>query len=245
MSPDAGSDGGAHRVSGQRDPSDESSPGATATRVVLVRHGESRWNVEQRLQGHSGPGLSARGHDQARAVGAWLAATLGATPVVSSDLPRALETAEHVATALGTDVAIDPALRERSWGRWEGRTVAELTAEGSPEWQRRADGEDVADEVGGESGPALAARVLPAVRRHARNRDVVVLVSHGGSIWHALHALLGLPDMTLGGVANTGVAEVLLGVDGHAWLQAYNLQGHLAGDGARATEPGARGRHDT
>lgn len=223
-----GGDGGEHA-----DPSDDGAgwDEASTTRVVLVRHGESHWNVERRLQGHSGSGLSPTGHDQARAVATWLAATLGPAAVVSSDLRRARETAHHVAVALGAEPVEDPDLRERSWGTWEGRTVEELTAEDSGAWRRRATGEDVASEVGGESGPDLAARMVPAIRRHAVDRDAVVLVTHGGSIWHGLHGLLGLPDMTLGGVANTGVSEVLLTGDGHAWLQTYNLQGHLGFDG--------------
>lgn len=215
----------------------------TATRVVLVRHGESLWNVEHRLQGHSGPGLSDRGHGQARALGAWLAVTLGSAAVVSSDLPRAHETAEHVATALGTEVVADADLRERSWGDWEGRTVEDLVAERSSTWRRREAGEDVAEEVGGESGPVLADRVSLALRRHAAGRDAVVLVSHGGSIWHVLHRLLDLPDMTLGGVANTGVAELLLAGDGEAWLQSYNLQSHLDVAGAPFANPGSRSAH--
>lgn len=227
------------------DPSDDGAAWdeESTTRVVLVRHGESHWNVEQRLQGHSGSGLSRAGHDQARAVAAWLAVTLGPVQVVSSDLQRARETADHVAAALASDVVEDPDLRERSWGTWEGRTVAELTADDSDAWRRRAIGEDVAAEVGGESGPDLAARVVPAIRRHAADREAVVLVSHGGSIWHGLHGLLGLPDMTLGGVANTGVSEVLLTGDGHGWLQCYNLQGHLGADGVPAGTSVAPGRH--
>ncbi len=235
-----GGDSGDHA-----DPSDDGAgwDEVSTTRVVLVRHGESHWNVQRRLQGHSGSGLSPAGHDQARAVADWLAATLGSAPVVSSDLQRARETAGHVASALASDVVEDPDLRERSWGAWEGRTVEELTAEGSDAWRRRATGEDVAGEVGGESGPDLAARVVPAIRRHAADREAVVVVSHGGSIWHGLHGLLGLPAMTLGGVANTGVSEVLLTGDGHAWLQSYNLRGHLGPDGLPAARSAAGARH--
>lgn len=227
------------------DPSDDGASwdDEVATRVVLVRHGQSHWNVEHRLQGHAGSGLSRHGHDQARSLASWLAAMLTSAPVVSSDLQRARETATHIGSAMGVEVTEDRDLRERSWGTWEGRTVAELTAEDSVAWRRRATGQDVAPEVGGESGPQLAARMVPAIRRHARGRDVVVLVTHGGSIWHGLHALLDLPNMTLGGVANTGVSEVLLTGDGHAWLQSYNLQGHLGVNGAPFARPDGRQRH--
>lgn len=203
------------------------------TRVVLVRHGESRWNTQRRIQGHSGVGLNETGRRQAEAVAGWLATSLGPAPVVASDLARARETAEPISAALGADLQIDENLRERSFGDWEGRSVEELATENSPLWQRWADGEDVATEIGGESGADLAARVVPAIHRHAEGVDAVVLVTHGGAIWHGLHALLELPPRTLGGVGNTGVSEVLL-VDGHAWLQTYNVQPHLAPD-AQAT----------
>lgn len=199
------------------------------TRVLLVRHAESVWNTQRRLQGHGGVGLSETGRRQAEALAGWLAGTIGPAPVVSSDLARARETGEVIATALGADLQVDPDLRERSFGDWEGRSVEDLTAEDSPLWQRFADGEDVATEVGGESGPDLAGRVVPAIRRHADGVEAVVLVTHGGSIWHGLHALLDLPPRTLGGVGNTALSEVLM-VDGHAWLQSYNAQPHLPPD---------------
>lgn len=201
------------------------------TRMWLVRHGQSTWNATGRIQGQSGEGLSPLGARQAVATADWLAETLGRALVVASDLARAHETALPVAAALGADLAVDPALRERSFGRWEGRTVADLEAESSDLWQEWAAGEDVVARAGGESGPEMTARVVPALRGHARRAgaegvDDIVVVSHGGVIWHGLHGLLDLPPLTLGGVGNASVSTVLFAGD-RTWLETYNGQVHL------------------
>jgi broad specificity phosphatase PhoE len=217
------------------------------TRLWLVRHGQSTWNAEGRIQGQSGEGLSAMGRRQARAVAAWLADTLGHALVVSSDLPRARETAEPVATALGADLSVDRALRERSFGRWEGRLVADLEEESSDLWRQWARGVDVVARAGGESGEQMSARVTPALRGHARRgreagRDVVV-VSHGGVIWHGLHDLLDLPPLTLGGVGNASVSTLLFASE-RTWLDAYNGQAHLPARDRTTFQPREFGGRD-
>jgi probable phosphoglycerate mutase len=94
------------------------------TRVLLVRHGQSEWNAVGRWQGQQDPPLTDLGRRQARAA----AATLGALDAVfSSDLQRAAETATIIATELGVlPVVVDPDLRERCAGEWEGLTRAEI-----------------------------------------------------------------------------------------------------------------------
>jgi broad specificity phosphatase PhoE len=94
----------------------------------LIRHGETDWNRDGRIQGQSDPPLSARGREQARA----LAETLGVRPIGalwSSDLRRAVETAEPLAARLGLEVRVSSALRERDFGVNEGRVAAEVAAE--------------------------------------------------------------------------------------------------------------------
>jgi probable phosphoglycerate mutase len=98
------------------------------TTLHLVRHGETDWNRDGRIQGFSDVPLSARGHEQARE----LARTLGERPVgaiYSSDLGRALETARPLADRLRLEVRVTPALRERSFGENEGRSSAEVAVE--------------------------------------------------------------------------------------------------------------------
>ena len=97
-------------------------------KLHLIRHGETEWNRDGRIQGHSDPPLSAAGREQAEA----LAERLAAEPIGelwSSDLRRALETAEPLAARLGLDIHVSPALRERSFGVNEGRVAAEVAAE--------------------------------------------------------------------------------------------------------------------
>ena len=97
-------------------------------KLHLIRHGETDWNRDGRIQGHSDPPLSAAGREQARALAERLAAErIG--ELWSSDLRRALETAEPLAARLGLDIRVSPALRERSFGVNEGRVDAEVEAE--------------------------------------------------------------------------------------------------------------------
>lgn len=192
--------------------------------LLLVRHGESRWNAEGRIQGQACAGLSARGQAQARAladgVGPGLARRLADDPdgvrLVTSDLQRAVETAAPLARALGVDPFHDRRLRERSFGSWEGRSHAELAADEPERYRRWTTGVDVMGEIGAETAAELADRVAPALAElltATPRGGVTVAVSHGGSIWHGLHRLFRLPPRSLGPVGNASVAELLLLVE--------------------------------
>ncbi|MEX2486814.1 MAG: histidine phosphatase family protein [Nitriliruptoraceae bacterium] len=201
-------------------------------RLVLVRHGESRWNAEQRVQGQACAGLSERGHAQAKSLADELARRFAGMRLVSSDLLRARQTAETVAGIAGVDVAEDPAVRERSFGRWEGRLLDDIAADEPNLWDRWRGGEDVIAEIGGESAAQLAARVVPALERHAAETpdgEATVVIAHGGTIWHGVHGLLGLVQPTLGGVRNTSLTIIGLD-DGLRWLDTWNSDGHLPTD---------------
>lgn len=222
-------------------------------RLLLVRHGESHWNVEGRIQGQRCSGLSPRGRDQADALAAayrgrlaeLLAAGVGTVRVVSSDLQRARETAAPLAAALGLEVGVDARLRERAFGSWEGRSHRELAVEEPQRWQRWTAGADVMTEIGAETAEQLADRVAPALEElHAATPDggTCVVVSHGGSIWHGLHRLLGLRSRSLGPVGNASVAELLLLVDedGSVVPDEGTTGGNGAADGAAdGADPGA------
>jgi glucosyl-3-phosphoglycerate phosphatase len=192
--------------------------------LLLVRHGESRWNAEGRIQGQACAGLSARGHAQVQAladsVGPGLARRVAADPagvrLVTSDLQRATETAAPLGRLLGIDPVHDRRLRERSFGSWEGRSHSELAIDEPERYRRWTTGVDVMGEIGAESAAELADRVAPALAElltATPRGGVTVAVSHGGSIWHGLHRLLHLPPRSLGPVGNASVAEVLLLVE--------------------------------
>ena len=151
------------------------------THLILIRHGETAWNRERRLQGQLDIPLNATGVAQAGA----LARALAAEPidaVYASDLSRAMQTAAPLAGALGLAVQSDPRLRERCYGALEGMTYAEV-AEQLPEdfarWQARIP--DYAPD-GGESLLAFHERAVEAAlalgRRHPGER--IALVAHGG-----------------------------------------------------------------
>ena len=198
-------------------------------RLVLVRHGESRWNAEARIQGQACAGLSATGHAQARVTAAALAATYPKATLVASDLQRTIETASPLAAELGVEVRQDPGLRERAFGRWEGMLRSEVAAADRARWSRWLEGEDVVAEIGGESAQQLADRVEPVLRgliEKTEPGEVTIAVTHGGPVWHGVHRVLGVVPGTFGGVSNASVTE-LLAIDGHLVIDRWNEVAHL------------------
>ena len=210
------------------------------TVLVLVRHGESTWNVERRVQGQGGGGLSALGHRQAQHTAGVLAALYPDALLVSSDLERCVQTAGYLADVLGREPQIEVGLRERDFGDWSGRLATELATQETERWERWRHGEDVVGEVGGEDRTALTDRVLPTLRRlAAQTDDACICVTHGGPIWHGARALLHLTEHALGGVANCSVTELELTM-GHTRLLGWNQLTHLPPE-LRMVEPATGG----
>lgn len=198
-------------------------------RLVLVRHGESIWNAQRRIQGQACAGLSPRGHAQAAAVATALAASDPDATLVTSDLQRTRETVAPLEAALGRRARQEPGLRERSFGSWEERLREEVAAADPDRWQRWLAGQDVVGEVGGESAEALADRVEPVLRGlldATADGATTVAVTHGGPIWNGIHRLLGLRPGTFAGVDNASV-HVLLGHGDAPVLDRWNDVGHL------------------
>ncbi len=175
-----------------------------AATLIHIRHGQTDWNAEARLQGGQDIALNDLGRSQAARNGAALGTFLRAGGIdpdsldwVASPLSRARETMEIVRTAMGLDPAayrLEPVLREISFGRWEGFTIPELKLT-DPEGvaRRRADKWGFVSPEG-ESYRMLSDRVagwLPTVGRDS------VVVAHGG-ILRVLHGLLaGVPAADL------------------------------------------------
>jgi probable phosphoglycerate mutase len=156
------------------------------TELVLVRHGVTAWNRETRFQGHIDIPLAPEGHEQARRVAVRLTERSARSPVsalYSSDLARARDTAAPIGAALGLPVRIEPAVRERHYGRFEGLTPAELERDHAEPYARWR-GRELDFELpgGGESLRAFHGRVRAALEalaaRHPGER--VVVVTHGG-----------------------------------------------------------------
>lgn len=152
-----------------------------ATRIIAVRHGETAWNVDTRIQGHIDIALNDTGRWQARQLGRALAQQ-PVTAIYTSDLQRAHATAQAVAESTGAPLMPDAGLRERSFGELQGRTFAEIEAE-LPEQARRWRKRDphFAPE-GGESLVQLRERIRATTHRLAARHPggLVVMVAHGG-----------------------------------------------------------------
>lgn len=152
-----------------------------ATRILAVRHGQTAWNADSRIQGHTDVALDA--------VGAWqaerLAQTLGEQEIhaiYSSDLARARQTAAPLAARKGLPAQIDSGLRERAFGEFEGLSFAQIEQrwpDQSARWRRRD------PEFGARGGEVLRAfreRAVAAVTRLAlaHRGQCIALITHGG-----------------------------------------------------------------
>lgn len=151
------------------------------TALILVRHGETAWNAEERMQGHEDIPLNERGRAQAEALGARLAGeTIHA--LYSSDLKRALETAQRISASTGHPVVRDARLRERHLGVLQGvlRSAAHETTGEVYARYRASDPDYVIP--GGESTRQFAARVLACIGDlvHRHPGETVLVVAHGG-----------------------------------------------------------------
>ncbi|MEJ7928600.1 histidine phosphatase family protein [Ramlibacter sp. AN1015] len=161
-----------------------------ATRIIAVRHGETAWNVDTRIQGQLDIGLNPRGQWQARQLARALAGErVGG--IYSSDLLRARHTADAIAARSGVPVVAEPGLRERHFGAFEGRTFVEVEQawpDQARQWRTRVP--DWAPPDGGESLLAVRARVQQTVDRLAARHagELIVLVAHGG-VLDALYRL--------------------------------------------------------
>ncbi len=153
-----------------------------ATRIIAIRHGETAWNVDTRIQGQLDIPLNDIGEWQAQQVALALAGEPVAA-VYTSDLRRAHSTALPLATALGLPPQLEPGLRERGFGRLEGMTFAEIESalpEQARRWRTREPGYE--PEGGGESLLQFRERVTEAVHRLAARHpgEQIVVVGHGG-----------------------------------------------------------------
>jgi probable phosphoglycerate mutase len=165
-----------------------------ATRLILVRHGETVWNLERRMQGHLDSELTASGRAQAAALAMRLK-RYAPRAVYSSDLGRALETAQVIAAACCLSVDTDVRLRERALGVLEGLTQPEAEALVPQAWRGFTRGGPDFVIPNGESARQRFDRNLAALGEIAARHPgaCVVVVAHGGTLNTAFRACTGMP----------------------------------------------------
>ncbi|MGP9539315.1 histidine phosphatase family protein [Brachybacterium sp. AOP43-C2-M15] len=200
------------------------------TRLVLVRHGQTDYNRQGRLQGQVDIPLNAAGIRQAES----LAATVTENPpdvVIASPLERAVETARIATRGTGLEIITDEAFLERGFGQWEGLKGEEIRTRWPAEhadWRAHRPVRGLGVEDRPEVGERVAAACRDLVSRHAGG--TVMVVAHGAAITLGITALLGLDTDGFRGVAglencHRSVLEPLLAepADGLMRLVSHNL----------------------
>lgn len=203
------------------------------TRVFVLRHGQTAWNAEQRIQGHRDVPLNATGRSQAARMAQALAGEALAA-IYSSDLERAHETARALAATTAAPLWADARLRERAFGRFEGQTYAEIERQWPDEtarWRRREPDFRPGD---GEALAPFYARCVGAVLELAAAHPgaAIAVVAHGGVLDCLYRAAVGveltaprswqLGNATINRLLYTGERLQLVG-----WNDAAHLEGEL------------------
>lgn len=200
------------------------------TEMILVRHGETDWNRELRFQGHVDVGLNAVGLEQARRLASRLAAE-PAAHLYASDLLRAQQTAQPVASQLGVASVTEPALREQSFGTVDGMRVDDIKAQHPQAWEQWLRFHEDFCMPGGETTREFHARVVDAVYRIAGDHPgaTLVVVTHGGvldMIWRTARSL-SLSGPRQSEIPNAGVSRVRVSA-GRIEVLAWADTAHLA-----------------
>ena len=165
-----------------------------STRIIAIRHGETAWNVDTRIQGQLDIPLNEKGRWQAQRLGRALAASESASAIYCSDLLRAWDTAQPIAESMGMRSISTPGLRERGFGSFEGKTFVELEAAWPAETARWRQRDPDWAPPGGENLKDFCTRVLDTTNDLAAKHEgeQIVLVAHGGVLDVLYRNALGL-----------------------------------------------------
>ena len=200
-------------------------------RFIVVRHGQTHWNVAARIQGQKDSDLTPAGLAQADAVGARLGRERFDV-LVASDLGRAMQTAAAIARRSGHSILPDPRLRERDFGQGEGMTYAEIDRAWPDVFTRQRETDPDAVVPGGESRRQFHERVRDAFAALAREHEGkrVAVVAHGGvlaALYRLIHDIpVGKPHAVP--IANASYNAVAFDAD--AWaIEAWDDVDHLPG----------------
>lgn len=206
-------------------------------RVIFIRPGETDWNRDLRYQGWVAIPLNAYGVRQAQRLANYIR-NIGVAVLYSSDLKRAVETANILAEKLGAEPVVDKRLRERNIGKWQGLTQKEMQT-----WYPAEYAQFVADPDGyrvpdGESRKDVRERILEAFNQYlgADKGETIAILSHST----AINALLAeiIPDVKFGSVdvSNTSVTTIKHNDDGTWQLVTADDITHLDGMSAQKVQ---------
>ena len=199
-------------------------------RIYLIRHGQTEWNAKDLALGQTDIDLSEKGKAQLVRLKERFA-SVPVDRIISSDLLRCRETSAAVAGDKGTPIEFLPALRERSFGSWEGKENKVVNTQlfemaqdnGLPLYDAKA--------PGGESHRDVWNRVEPVLFPYFQEDEQLVIVTHGGTCRVILSILLkGTLDTTFGfRIEHSAVNQIDRRPDGPFILNVYNDCSHLSG----------------
>ena len=202
-----------------------------ATRVIAIRHGETAWNVDTRIQGHLDIPLNDLGRWQARRLAEVLADD-SIDSIYASDLGRAFETAQALADATGLQVFPEDGLRERGFGEFQGLTFKEIEArwpEAALRWRKR---DPDFGPGGGETLRNFYDRVVRTASRlaDAHEGETIALVAHGGVLdcLYRAASRVGLEAPRTWELANASINRLLYTGEGFTlvgWADTFHLTG--------------------
>ena len=198
-------------------------------RFIVVRHGETQWNIESRIQGHTDSPLTATGLSQAEAIAQRLAKE-SFDVLVSSDLGRAMHTAAAIARCCNHTVIADPRLRERSFGAGEGMTYGEVDYHWPDAFSRVRETDPDFAIPGGESRRRFHERIRDAFAALAREHDGrrVAVVCHGGVLAALYRLIHDIPVARPHAIPIANASYNALSCDADAWtVEAWGDVAHL------------------
>jgi probable phosphoglycerate mutase len=209
------------------------------SRLVVVRHGETEWNVAGRIQGHTDSPLTAAGRAQAEAIGARLEKE-SFDRLVSSDLGRAWQTAEAIARRTGHEIVANPRIRERHFGVGEGLTYDEVDARWPDGFSRTRQTDPDYVIPGGESRRQLYERIRDEFEALARDAagGCHAVVCHGGVLAILYRHIHGIPVGEPRAIPIPNASYNALRHERGRWIvEAWGDTAHLAGVGDVRVEP--------
>lgn len=207
-------------------------PSNSKTRICLVRHGETEWNAQRRLQGQIDIALNPTGVRQAKAAGAWLRRTGGISALYASDLKRAWVTAEHIGAALGLVPQPAPEMRERNYGIFQGHTYAEAKEKYPLAYDAFERRDPDCDFETGETLKAMFERVTGKLQAlaSAHAGESIVVVLHGGVLDIVNRFVRGNPlEMPRDFLIPNAGLNWISTVDGRWTVETWGQTDHLAG----------------
>ena len=199
------------------------------TRLIIIRHGETEWNLEGRIQGHMDSPLTESGRAQAEAIAGRLQ-TVEVNALYSSDLGRAYTTAQFVSHKTGQNILTDKRLRELHLGKFEGLTEEEVQKRFPEEYVYLKNAEPSYIYPGGESKEQFSLRVITCLEElmGKHQGEQIVVITHGGALSRLIRYTLGMPVVGSNGYKICNAALNVFSYENKRWqLEIWGDLSHL------------------